>query len=288
MTNDRKLWTRLTLLTVWLGMVGWLVVCEAYPHLFLTRAVPGYRALLGDVLVRDDWMRIDVLGRPAGYSHLAIESGGSSPAAFTTCRHDMQMELNLLGRPQGIGTSLSATLDAWQRLQHFTFRLEAGTFVLFAQARRLQGEQFAVDLQTPAGRRRFEIGIPDNAVLSAFSEELAVRGLRPGQSVSLNTFDPATFTVRPVAIRALRRETIRIGGTNVATTVLAANIAGMQALTWVNADGRAVRADTGIGWTFEACSSREAFAALHAGKSGPPQDLPRSLTVPFQPPPEAE
>jgi hypothetical protein len=104
--------------------------------------------------VRDDWMRIDVFGRPAGYSRLAVESSGRSPAAFTSCRHEMRMEMNLIGRRQDVGTSLNATLDAWQRLQQFAFRLEAGSYVLFCQARRAQGDLFGVDLQTPAGRRR--------------------------------------------------------------------------------------------------------------------------------------
>ena len=274
---------RTALVLFWLGMVGWLVVREAYPHLF-AGTVRGYRALLGDVVVRDDWMRILVFGKPAGYSHTSIESGGNDPGEFTSIRNELRMQLNIMGRPQDLDADLTVNLDAWQQLRSFSFRLNTGQAVTAVLGRREQGTRFALRISSQSGAQRVQVNIPDDAILSAAAEELAVRGLHPGQSTSLTTFDPASLSVVPVRIEALRQEPLHILGTNMQTTVLASTLSGLRTLLWVDAQGRTVRADTGMGWTMEACSPAEAFDAYRSGRKTPQDDMLQRLSVTCQPP----
>jgi hypothetical protein len=275
---------RAAIVLLWLGMAAWLISREAYPQLF-TGAVRGYRALLGDVVVRDDWMRILVFGRPAGYTHASVESGGNDPNAFTTVRNELRLQLNIMGRPQDLDADMAVNLDPWQQLRSFTFRLGTGpathTTVI---GRRLQGTRFALQITSPSGTRRTQIDIPDDAVLSAAAEELAVRGLRPGQSTRLTTFDPAALATVAVRVEALRCETVNVHGTNVEATVLASSLAGMRTLLWVDKDGRTLRADTGMGWTLESCTADEAYAALRAGRQSPQVDMLERLAVTCHPP----
>lgn len=279
----RGILLRTTLVLFWLGMVGWLVAREAYPQWF-TGAVRGYRALLGDVVVRDDWMRILVFGKPAGYSHTFIESGGNDPGEFMSVRNELRMQLNLMGRPQDLDADLTVNLDAWQQLRSFNFRLNTGKVITSVLGRRQQGTRFALLVCSPSGSQHVQIDIPDDAVLSAAAEELAVRGLRPGQSTRLITFDPASLSVIPVRVEALRREVLNIRGTNLPTTVLASTLSGLRTLSWVDAQGRTVRADTGMGWTLEACSPAEAYDAFRSGRQTPQADMLERLSVTCQPP----
>ncbi|MEI8243500.1 MAG: hypothetical protein WCI17_09565, partial [bacterium] len=274
---------RTALVALWLGMVAWLVVREAYPHRF-TGVVRGYRALLGDVVVRDDWMRILVFGKPAGYSHTSVESGGNNPGEFTSVRNELRMQLNIMGRPQDLSADLTVNLDAWQQLRSFLFRLSTGSSVTTVIGRREQGTRFALLVCSASGSQRVHVEIPDDAVLSAAAEELAVRGLRPGQSTRLTTFDPASLSVMSVRIEALRRESLAIRGTNVQTTVLASTLSGLRTLIWVDVNGRTLRADTGMGWTLEACTPGEAYDAFRAGRQMPQEDMLQRLSVTCQPP----
>lgn len=274
---------RAALVLGWLSAVAWLVVCEAYPHLF-AGTVRGYRALLGDVVVRDDWMRILVFGNPAGYSHTSIESGGNNPGEFTSIRNEMRMQLNIMGRPQDLDADMTVNLDAWQQLHSFSFRLNTGQVLTTIQGSRLQGTRFALHISSPSGTQRVQVDIPDDAILSAAAEELAVRGLRPGQSTTLTTFDPAALSVIPVRIEALRQETLNILGTNISTTVLASSLSGLRTLMWVDEHGRTLRADTGMGWTLEVCTAAEAFAAFRSGRQTPQGDMLERLSVACQPP----
>ena len=264
-------------------MVWWLVVREAYPHLF-AGTVRGYRALLGDVVVRDDWMRILGFGKPAGYSHTSIESGGNDPGEFTAVHDELRLQLNIMGRSQDLDADLTVNLDAWQQLRSFTFRLSTGRAVTTVLGHRQQGTRFALRVSSPSGTQKVQVEIPDDAILSAAAEELAVRGLRPGQSTRLMTFDPAALSVVPVRVEALRREVLNIRGTNLATTVLASTLSGLRTLLWVDAQGRTVRADTGMGWILEACSATEAYAALRSGRQTPQEDMLQRLSVTCQPP----
>jgi len=281
--RNRGLLLRATLVIFWIGMMGWLVLREAYPHLF-AGTVRGYRALLGDVVVRDEWMRILVFGNPAGYSHTSIESGGNDPGEYMCVRNELRLQLNIMGRPEDLDADLTVNLDAWQQLRSFAFRFNTGKAVTTVLGRRQQGTRFALRVCSPSGVQRVQIDIPDDAVLSAAAEELAVRGLRPGQSTRLTTFDPASLSVIPVRVEALRCEGLTVMGTNTPTTVLASTLSGLRTLLWVDAQGRTLRADTGMGWTMEACTPAEAFAAIHAGWQAPQEDMLQRLSVTCHPP----
>jgi hypothetical protein len=275
---------RTGLVCAWLAMMSWLVTAEAFPHLF-SQTLHGYRALLGDVLARDEWMRVLVQGAPAGYSHGSVEVSDDNPAEFMRVRHELALDLNLAGTRQPIDTELTANLDAWQKLQTFRFVFVSRDQRLVVDGRRRIGDAFDVTVHTRASRTTQRLRIPDNAILHAGAVESALRKLRPGDSVRIDTFDPLTQSPMPMTVRALRREALRDGPTNVMATVLAASVAGLETLSWVDAAGVTRRAETPFGWTLEACSLAEAFAALRAARSGGPADLFRKLAVTCTPPP---
>ncbi len=277
---------RAAILAGWLATVTWLVVTEAYPHLF-SRTLHGYRALLGDVLARDEWMRVLVDGQPIGFSHASIETSDDNPAEFTRVRHEMQLELDLAGSHQPVDIELNVSLDAWQRLQRFRFALRSKAQQLFIEGQRRKADLFDVAIRTRTTHQDRSIRIPDDTVLSAMALESTLRALKPGDSVRINTLDPLTLATTPLTVSALRRERIPDGPTNVLTTVLASSVMGQQSLSWVDAQGLTRRTETALGWTLEACTMAEAFNALRSARSRTtPVDLYRQVAVPCTPAPE--
>lgn len=282
----RRQTVRAAIVACWLATMTWLVVSEAYPHLF-SQTLHGYRALLGDVLARDEWMRVLVDGQPIGYSHSSIETSDDNPAEFTRVRHEMQFELDLAGSRQPMETELTVSLDAWQRLQRFRFSLRSKAQHLSVEGQRYKAEMFDVTVRTRSTRQERRIRIPDDTVLSAVALESTLRTLKPGDSVRINTLDPLTLTITPLTVSAVRREPLPDGPTNVLTTVLASSVMGQESLSWVDAEGLTRRTETALGWTLEACSMAEAFNALRTARyRTTPIDLYRQVAVPCTPAPD--
>jgi len=271
---------RTAVIAVWLVMAAWLARYEAFPEYF-SRRLDGYRSLIRrDVLMDDAWMRILFNGSPIGYSHSSLEVNEGSVARQYRLENRTELRLKLLGETQRVAADTEAHLDALCALREFSFALTAGAYRLRLKGVRAEGQRFRVALRAGESAQHLTVEIPDDVVLYAPLVELAVRRLRPGQALTLRTFDPATLATAPLTIRALRREPLALGGRSEEALVVATEYQGAAFLAWLDAEGRVLREETPFGWTLERCTAEEAFAALAAG--GAAQDLLRGLAVKCQ------
>lgn len=261
----RKTMIRTGIVGIWLVFMAWILRYEAHPELF-TRSLDGYRGLLSsDVPVMDSWMIIRFQDQPIGYSHTSMEVDDTHPLEYHTVHNSVHLNFKAMGTTQMIRTEVKAALNMLYELQTFTFNFSSPGYTLSVRARRLDERMFDVQWRTGHSSRTMKIEIPADAVVYSPMTEMAVKQLRPGQALTLKTLDPTTMGVATVTLRALRTEPLEHGGRHYETVVVATEYLGMRTLSWIDVDGGGtLRQETPFGWTFEAGTPDEAFAAIKA------------------------
>ena len=268
---------RWAILLWWVVMMAWLIRYEAYPAAFGARPA-GYRPVLQDgVLTLDSWMRILYDNQPLGYSHTAITTSEGDGESHYVVNNSLNLKLNLMGATQRVHVNTEALLDSLYRLSRFTFRLQSSEYIMETSGERRSGDRFDVCVRTRAAKQRFEVRIPDDAVIYSPMTEIAVAKLQPGESLRLRTFDPTTLSVQTLAVEALRRESITLAGARHPATVLATEYHGARILSWIDPSGLMLRQQTPFGWVMERCTIEEAFVALR--DAGAAVDILRHLAV---------
>jgi hypothetical protein len=258
--------------------VGWLVRYHAFPDVF-DGAVSGYRGIFSqDVLLMDSWMRILFNGRPIGFNHSTMELDDADPEARHVIRDTLQARLNILGADQKLYVDATVRLDDVYELRRFSFNLSSANYSLRLDAVRQAPETFRVTLETGDSTQTTTVTVPRDVVIYSPMTELAMRRLKPGQSLTLRTLDPATLSTAPLTIRALRRETLALAGATNETTVLTTDYQGAVSTTWMDAAGRVLRQETPFGWVLESCGMDEAVRAFSRAEPG--VDMLAALAVP--------
>lgn len=268
-------------------MNGWLIRYEAFPEKF-SEAASGYRALLQrGPLILDSWMQIESQGSPIGYSHTWIDtnlecSPRRSPGDedFYVVRNQTVLNFRIMGQEQRIGVTADAVLDDQYCLQKFSAVMSSSLYTTRIEGKRSQKGLFDITIKTPAAQRRFEMEIPDEVVIYSPMTEMAMKQLAPGESVRLKTIDPLSLTVADVKVEAVRRENMVYDGKNYETTVLSVSYQGMIINSWVDDNGRTLRAETPFGWVMRASPPREILSRRRQSSDG--ADLFASMSVPFR------
>lgn len=272
--------TRLAIVLAWLAMAGWLVRYEAFPERF-DRASHGYARLFSrDVLIMDAWMRVLFKESPIGYSHSSVEIDEDNPRLRHIARNRMNVRLKIMGQEQRIAVETEARLDEAYRLQAFSFNLSATAYRLRLTAERREGETFAVRIVTDSSEQNVTVSVPDDVVIYSPMTDLAMKRLKPGQSLSMRTLDPTTMDIASMTVRALRRQPIELGGRAYDATLLRTEYRGIEALSWIDEEGALLRQETPFGWTLEKCTLDEAFAALNGAARS--DDLLMGMAVPLR------
>lgn len=268
-TRRLRLWLRVIVLSLWACMAAWLLRYKAFPEYF-SNTVVGYKGFISrDMMVADSWMKVLLNGAPIGYSHTTMDVDDADFAARFAIRNRLDIQLNLMGSTQSIYTDSAAFLNGFYDLQRFTLRLGAEGHRMSLTAERTGKTTFRVHTATAHSDERSTVEIPEDVILYSPMLEVAMKRLKPGQEIVVRTLDPASLTPSRVAIKALRRETIALGGTSYEATVLSSEQSGATVLTWLDKDGDALRQETPFGWTLERCTPEEAFAALKKGGKSP-------------------
>ena len=244
----------------WLVMMGALLYREV--------VVPALRPRLDVSRVtrpEDAWMGLFFGGRRVGFIHWA-----TSP---DTRGDDAGFRLDLLARMTmplfGQSASLSINGHAWQSgyygLRDFDFSLRSGE-----NGMRIEGAvaNDTLDARVHAGEDSYPLKIPVRHELLLGGGmglgSMSMPLLKPGQSATIDTFDPTTMGVAPAKIEALEAQTITVGGKPVETVVMATTVGGVTTKAWVTKEQEVVRAETPFGITVQKITADEAVAPLPA------------------------
>ena len=268
---------RTSVLVFWLVMTAWLVRYEAFPGLF-THALSGYKSVLSeDVLLEDSWMRILFDGAPIGYSHSSVEIDENNPEGRYIASGSIHLKLRILGTEQNLHVDTGATIDMFFKLQHFTFKLYSDAYTMLLRGMRARGQTFNISMNTGNSSQKLRMEIPDDVIIYSPMTDMAVQKLKPGQELTLKTLDPTSMSTVIVAVRALRKEKILLGGEEYESTVLSSEYGGGTVLSWIDEEGLTLRQETPFGWVLERCEADEAFAALK--EAGSAEDVIARLAV---------
>lgn len=241
----------------WLLMTGWLIRHEAFPHWF-TASAPGYCSLFKNgPLILDTWMQIEVRNTPIGYSHTWVDSDVQSPNATYTLHNQTALNLKLMGQIQGVNVMAGATLDAGYALQKFYTIISSSVYTTRIEGHKTGDHTFTVRIRTDSGEQTVTLTVPDDVILYSPVTEMALAGLKPGESLNLRVLDPVMLAVSDVRVEALRREKLKSAGREQETTVLKLVYQGLETLSWMDSAGRILRQETPFGWTMTLCSAKD-------------------------------
>ncbi|MFH1969918.1 MAG: transglutaminase-like domain-containing protein [Verrucomicrobiota bacterium] len=268
----------------WLLMTGWLVRYEAFPRWF-TATAPGYRSLFKNgPLILDTWMQIEFRNNPIGYSHTWVDSDMTSPNATYTLHNQTVFNIKLMGQVHGVNVMAGATLNAGYELQKFYTVVSSSVYTTRIEGRKTGAHNFTVRIRTDSGEQTVMLTVPDDVILYSPVTEMALAGLKPGESLGLRVLDPVTLSVSDVRVEALRREKLKAAGCEQETTVLKLVYQGLETLSWMDSAGRILRQETPFGWTMTLCSAKDVLAfkqdTTGADNSAGADDLLTAMAVP--------
>ena len=277
LTRINSVSIRCAITAIWLLTFGWLLRFEAFPEYF-THTLSGYKGLLSnDVLIQDSWMKITFSGAPIGYSHTTVETQEDHPLAFYRVLNRSYMRLTVMGIAQPIYVDTEAQVDISQTLQGFNFAMSSRSHKVNIEARRRTGDTFDVKITTGHTVQHTQVEVPPDVVLYSPMTEMGLRRLKPGQALTIRTLDPASLSPVNLNVKAIRRETLRVGENDYETTLLEMAYQGATIKSWLDDKGVMVRQETPFGWTMETCSATEAFDAVSHKESAP--DILAALAV---------
>ncbi|HEX7117620.1 MAG TPA: transglutaminase-like domain-containing protein [Longimicrobiales bacterium] len=259
MRISRRRWLAYGILGIWIAVVAVHVRREYFRPLALVlaegaaRLAPGstfYLARMGDRAIGMATARIDTL------------TDGYLAEDFLT------LDVPALGAVHRAVAQTRVELTNSLGMKAFDFSLdsEVGRFAVHGEAR---GDS-VLELEIGAGaeRQRTTLELGDGLILpTALPLRLAAAGrLEVGEALQIRLFDPSTLAPRDVEIRVTDHETMMVADTAVWDTVagewvpvpdtlrawrLEESFGGISVASWVDEDGRLIRAESPLGFTLE-------------------------------------
>ncbi|MCX6991873.1 MAG: transglutaminase family protein [Kiritimatiellaeota bacterium] len=271
---------RSLIIIFWLLMTGWLIRYEAFPQWF-TASAPGYSSLFRNgPLILDTWMQIEFRNNPVGYSHTWVDSDVASPNATYTLHNQTVFNIKLMEQVHAVNVMAGATLDAGYALQKFYAVFSSSVYTTRIDGHKTGDHTFAVRIRTENGEQTVMLNVPDDVILYSPVTEMAMAGLKPGETLDLRVLDPVTLAVSDVHVEALHREKLKYAGHEQETTVLKLVYQGLETLSWIDSAGRILRQETPLGWTMTLCSAKDVLAFKQDDNSAGADDLLTAMAVP--------
>ncbi|MCK5311186.1 MAG: transglutaminase domain-containing protein [Desulfobacteraceae bacterium] len=258
-----KYFIRIILFIFWIGAIGWLIRYEAYPEYF-THKLDGYKSIISkDVLLIDSWMRILVNDSPVGYSYTKMEIEKSDPVNHYTINNSLRFSINLAGINQHINIKTNSVLNKIYQLQKFYFSIKSSGYSMLINGKKIKGEIFEITTTTGSTNQTKKVKIPGDVIIYSPMTEMAMKELKPGQKLSILTFDPVTMSKANLMFTGEKKETITIGKKEYETTLVSVNMKGAVSKLWIDSKtGQPVRQSTPFGWTMEKSTSKEALTSI--------------------------
>jgi transglutaminase-like putative cysteine protease len=266
----------ISILGVWLAVVGWHVKREYFvPE--ATRMAMGARSLAPGAY----WYIIRMDGVAIGVAQSALDT---LPDGFTF-RDEITLDIPAMGR---LHRSLARTrIEFGPALELRTFRFaldsDIGRFEVSGEA---SGDTaVSVLMNAGGGAQPSLIRTPDGLLLdAALPLRMAASGaFRVGNEFTTRIFDPSSMSERDVGVRVSARETMivpdsaaLVDGSWIATVMdtipvwrIDQKFGGVTISTWVDDDGKLVRAESPLGFTIERLYYELAQQEWRAGRGTP-------------------
>ncbi|MDZ7780859.1 MAG: transglutaminase-like domain-containing protein [Gemmatimonadota bacterium] len=249
----------LLLVVAWLGMVGWQIRREYFqPELVrladatlgLAPGVSFYTLTMGDRTVGQATSRLDTLS-----DGFALEDV-------------MNLEMPALGQTGSAVSRTRVELDRSLTMRSFSFTLDSEVGRFRAEGELLPDTTLAVSVESAGNRQELSFRLAQPPVFANLVPIRVAMGgdLEVGNRVQLPVFDPTALSTRTVEVRVLERDTLVVTDSvarsaegrweparsdSVPAWRIAEVFGGMQVESWVDEDGRILRASSPMGFSME-------------------------------------
>lgn len=250
----------MTIVLVWLGMVGWQVRAEyfrpelarlAEAALGLAPGINFYTLTMGDRTVGQATSRLDTL--PDGFELEDV----------------MSLELPALGQT---GTAVARTrvrLSPALVMESFTFSLDSEVGRFEASGTLGPDTTLEVSIKSAGSEQDLSFRLPQPPVMSnVVPIRIAMGGaLGVGETVRLPVFDPTSLSTRTVEVHIVEQDTLFVTDSveldassgrwsaahvgAVPAWKVAEAFGGIRVESWVDADGRILRSSSPLGFSME-------------------------------------
>ena len=253
----------------WLAAMFLLARYEAFPECF-THSLHGYRSVISEnVLIQDSWSRIIINGVSAGYSHTGMHLEDEDSSQDMEINNRTLLKMSVMGQPVNINVNTMLLLDHNYDLINFVSSVSGKDISLKVTGAHEDGRDYRITTLFGATKTTRLIKIPKDVMIYSPMNSLALRRLRPGQSISMKTLDPISMTPSHIITKAVRKESIVFNGEDVVAILLVSTYQGMQMRSWMGEDGTVLRQETPMGWVIESCTAEEALASISSDTAPP-------------------
>ncbi len=258
---SRRAGLGVAILVLWVGVLAWHVQREY----FIPDLVRMAQATL-DLAPGTHYYAIEMQGTVIGTASSQLDT---LPDGFRI--DDMMiLEASAMGQPGEAIMRTQVTLTRALRMRDFSFRLqsEAGDFTARGH---LEGDTLLQVEVEAAGAAPETLAFPvaEPPVFSAALPLLVVRSGEPrvGRRMTVSVFDPSTLSTRPVEVEILEVGTVSVADSavyhrdrdlweagptrEVAAWRIRESFGGLVTESWIDEEGRVIRASSPMGFTME-------------------------------------
>jgi transglutaminase-like putative cysteine protease len=243
-------------------LAAWLFQMGALVREVWSSSTVALAADLAQYGSRAQWRGIYYRGDKVGFSVAQTTPNG----AGYEIREDSRLQMTLLGSTTSVRLSSRVLVDRAFNLERFSFSLDPGTGATEIEGA-LAGKRLDLTVRTRSGSRSETRELAEPPALSLnLPRALVARGLRPGQTLQVSVFDPATLRNSPMTLEVQAREVVRAAGRPVPAFRVEGRLAGVTTRTWITDVGEVVREESPMGFLVVRETAEQAQALAVPGQ----------------------
>ena len=207
---------------------------------------------------RETWMNILQEGQKIGYAHRQFYKTDEGYKILES----VFMQINTMGMAQDIRYRTEGNFHPNLTLSHFNFDLQSSLFRFKAWGVVKEGT-LTLTTSTSGSEQKMDIPLEGELHLPiGLLETLNAEKLGPGESRTLQVFDPTTASQRPVKVVMLGGETIPIMGKEESAKKVSVDFMGVSQFAWIGKDGTVLREEGSLGIKLEQVTKEEALQKI--------------------------
>lgn len=224
---------------LWFILIGMLYYRNSQRSVLESEAKVDYTS--GEVILREDWMRIYLNGEQVGYSKTSLVEGRYQGRKVYLLNNETNLYLLVAGANQNIQVTGNSVLDTDLTLLNFNQELDTGGHRL--RVRGTFGEkQLKLAINSGTGDIQRLIPLTSKCYSAELVNLIMFRDKFPiGKKYLLPIFDPTTLSANNFEVETISKSTISIKGQRYPAFEVQERFKGVTQTIWVNEKGEILK-----------------------------------------------
>ncbi|MHB8883218.1 MAG: transglutaminase-like domain-containing protein [Thermodesulfovibrionales bacterium] len=236
-----------------------------------SRSASGLQRMSGPTGASEEqWLGVYLKGEKIGYMSRKLSPSPEGYALAETFR----IRMLVMGTPKDVETVMNARLDPRLRLVSFAAQIKADLAIDISGV--VSGKVLSLTLDSSGVKTAKKIHLPEEPTLESPAVTEMLRGLKPGDRLSVPVFDPSLAGIEELELKVVSEERIMSLGRLQEAYKVIGNIKGLEFALWVNKQGEVLREESPMGFSLVRESREDALRPTK-----PSLDLISQAAVPF-------